>query len=445
MSVARITAVAAREVLDSRGRPTVEVEVDCGAARGRAIVPSGASTGRFEAVELRDHDPGRFAGQGVLRAVENVCKILGPAVVGRDAADQVGLDELLCALDGTPDKSRLGANAILGVSVAAAHAAAAALAVPLVRRLCDVRQSIQGTAAAEAAFSLPLPMVNMISGGLHAGGQLDFQDFLVLPVGAGSYRQALEWSCAVYRALGAQLRSGGFEGVLVGDEGGFGPRLPDHETALRMLVAAMEAAGLAPGTDAAIGLDVAATHFCDAGEYVLRSEQGRRLSAAGMIERLADWVDRFPIVSIEDGLSEDDWDGWAALTRALGRRVQLIGDDLFTTSVARLQMGIDRGAANCILIKPNQAGTLTETLQTLHAAQSAGYAAVVSARSGETEDATIADLAVAGGAGQIKIGSVARSERLAKYNQLLRLEERLGSAAPYAGGGALQRNRPANP
>jgi enolase len=443
MSVARITAVVAREVLDSRGRPTVEVEVHCGAARGRAIVPSGASTGRHEAVELRDGDPGRFAGQGVLRAVDNVRTVLGPAVIGCGAADQIALDELLCAVDGTPDKSRLGANAILGVSMAAAHAAAAALAVPLVRRLHDVCKSIQGAAKAQAALSLPLPMVNMISGGLHAGGQLDFQDFLILPVGADTYRQALEWTCGVYRALGAQLRAAGYEGVLVGDEGGYGPRLPGHEAALQVLVVAIDAAGLRPGTDVALGLDVAATHFWDDGDYVFHSERGRRLSTADMIECLADWVARYPVISIEDGLAEDDWEGWEALTRELGSRVQLIGDDLFTTSAGRIREGIGRRTANCVLIKPNQAGTLTQTLQALHVAQAAGYRTVISARSGETEETTIADLAVASGAGQIKIGSVARSERLAKYNQLLRLEELLGSEAPYAGAAAIKLDRPA--
>jgi enolase len=443
----RITAVNAREVLDSRGRPTVEVEVHCGGAVGRAIVPSGASTGRCEAVELRDGDSRRFGGLGVLHAVDHVRRALGPALVGRDPADQARIDLELSTLDGTPEKSRLGANAILGVSLAAAHAAAAARSMPLVRHLHDLwRQALaSGGTRMRAAMALPLPMVNMISGGRHAGGQLDFQDYLILPVGAASYRQALEWTCGVYRALGRRLREESFEGVLVGDDGGYGPRLPDNEAALRIVVSAIESAGLRPGADVALGLDVAATQFCQAGEYRLHCEQGRRLESAGMVELLAGYVERYPIVSIEDGLAEDDWVGWELLTRTLGERVRLIGDDLFTTNVARLRDGISRGVANSVLIKPNQVGTLWETLEALRISVEAGYRPVVSARSGETEDTTIADLAVATGAGQIKIGSVARSERLAKYNQLLRLEELLGDEAPYAGGTILRSADSATP
>ena len=440
----RITAVAARELLDSRGRPTVEVQVQCGNAAGRAIVPSGASTGRWEAVELRDGDPQRFDGHGVLQAVDNVRRILGPALIGRDAADQARLDLELCAVDGTPDKARLGANAILGASLAAAHAAAAARGVALVRHLHVLWQQALADAASpgmrtKSGLFLPLPMVNMISGGRHAGGQLDFQDYLILPVGAVSYRQALEWTCAVYRALGGRLREAGFDGVLVGDEGGYGPRLPDNESALQMLVSAVETTGLRPGPDVALGLDVASTHFHQGGEYHLHCEQGRRLNSAGMIQLLAGYVDRYPIVSIEDGLAEDDWEGWDQLTQTLGEHVQLVGDDLFTTSVSRIRDGIERRVANGVLIKLNQVGTLWETLEAIRVSVEAGYRPVVSARSGETEDTTIADLAVATGAGQIKIGSVARSERLAKYNQLLRLEELLGNEAPYVGGAILQR------
>jgi enolase len=439
-SATQIIAVKAREVLDSRGKPTIEVQIDCGAATGRAIVPSGASTGRFEAAELRDGDSRHFAGQGVRQAVDHVHRIIAPAVLGCDAADQMRLDLELCALDGTGDKSRLGANAVLGVSLAAAHAAAAARGVPLVRHLRDLwRERVSDTPLdAAAGMSLPLPMVNMISGGRHAGGQLDFQDYLILPVGADSFGQALEWVCAVYRSLGRQLQEAGFEGVLVGDEGGFGPQLPDNEAAFNILVSAVHAAGLRPGTDVALGLDVASTHFYQDGDYRLHCEQGRRLSTTGMVDLLANFVDRYPIVSIEDGLAEDDWEGWELLTHTLGDRVQLIGDDLFTTNVARIRNGAARCAANSVLIKPNQVGTLSETLEALSVSIQCGYRTVVSARSGETEDTTIADLAVATGAGQIKIGSVARSERLAKYNQLLRLEEMLGAEAPFAGGAALE-------
>ncbi|MCI0683219.1 MAG: phosphopyruvate hydratase [Gemmataceae bacterium] len=412
-----IETIHAREVLDSRGNPTVEVEVRCGAAVGRAIVPSGASTGRHEALELRDHDPARYAGKGVRRAVANVHEHIAPHLLGMPASAQRDIDHKLIALDGTADKSRLGANAILGVSLACAHAAAAARGVALWQYL--------DTGAAR----MPLPMVNLISGGLHAGRNLEFQDFLLIPIGARGYSEALQITVAVYRALAGLLQEGGFEGVLVGDEGGFGPKLANNEEAVKIVVAAIERAGLTPGRDAAIALDVASTHFHDAGQYLLRD---RVLDAAGLTRLLAAWVGQHPIVSIEDGMAEDDWAGWRQLTQALGGRVQLIGDDLFVTNPVRLARGIQEGVANSVLIKVNQIGTLTETLDVIAQARAAGYRPVISARSGETEDTTIADLAVATGAGQIKIGSVARGERLAKYNQLLRIEEQMGANAPFA-------------
>lgn len=406
-----ITRVHAREVLDSRGRPTVEVEVSClGGAFGRALVPSGASTGKHEALELRDGDPWRYGGKGVRGAVANVHTELGPGVIGKRATAQDEIDKLLCGIDGTPDKARLGANAILGVSLAVAQAAAAAMGLPLWRYL-DQGEAI-----------MPMPMVNMISGGLHAGGNLEFQDFLFVPVAARSYSEALEMTVNVYRALGEVLAGHGFEGVLVGDEGGYGPKLENNEQAITMLLEAFERVGLLPRTDAGIALDVASTHFFKDGRYHLRD--GVR-TADEMVAMLARWVGEYPIISIEDGLAEDDWDGWKKLTAALGDRVQLIGDDLFVTNPERLQRGISEGVANGVLVKVNQIGTLTETLEVIRRARQARYRTVISARSGETEDATLADLAVATGAKQIKIGSVARSERLAKYNQLLRIEEDL--------------------
>jgi enolase len=421
MSVpAAICAIRAREVLDSRGNPTVEVEVHCTGGWGRAIVPSGASTGKHEAVELRDGDPTRFGGKGVRRAVANVHEQLAPRLIGLPATDQRLIDDTLRALDGTPQKSRLGANALLGVSLACARAAAAVRGLPLWRHL-----------AATESPKMPLPMVNLISGGLHAGGNLDLQDVLLLPVGARSYSDALTSTVAVYRALGALLREKGLEGVLVGDEGGFGPRLAGNEQAIELVVRAIDKAGLAPGKDAAIALDVASTHFFREGKYHLR-DQAAPLTAAEMTALLERWCDAYPIWSIEDGLAEDDWAGWRHLTAALGRRVQLIGDDLFVTNPERLRHGIANGVANSVLVKLNQIGTLTETLDVIALARAAGYRLVISARSGETEDSTIADLAVATAAGQIKIGSVARSERLAKYNQLLRIEEELGPAG-FAG------------
>jgi enolase len=422
-----IARIHAREVLDSRGNPTVEVEVHCaGGASGRAIVPSGASTGRHEAIELRDGDPDRHGGKGVRRAVSHVDAEIAPRLAGRPVTEQEKIDRLLCELDGTPNKSRLGANALLGVSLACAHAAAAVRGLPLWRSLL-VSNPDRGWEP-----SLPLPMVNLISGGLHAGGNLDFQDFLMLPIGARSYSQALEMTVGVYRVLSAVLARHGFEGVLVGDEGGFGPRLRGNEQAVQLILEAIRDAGLVPGHDAALALDVASTHFYHGDGYHLKATAGTALSADDMAAMLQRWARDYPILSIEDGMAEDDWDGWRKLTAELGRRVQLIGDDLFVTNPQRLQQGIERGAANAVLVKLNQVGTLTETLEVLALARAAGYRAVISARSGETEDTTMADLAVATGAGQIKIGSVARSERLAKYNQLLRIEEEMGPGPPFA-------------
>ena len=430
MTSTRIQNVHAREVFDSRGRPTVEVEIACeGYRAGRAIVPSGASTGVFEALELRDGDADRLQGLGVRRAVENVNSEIQSALVGQDATDQQTIDQLLIELDGTPNKSRLGANAILGASLAAVYAAAEAEDVRPVDQFRFIwnehstRVSSGRTGNPGLASCLPLPMVNMISGGKHAGGNLDFQDYLILPVGATSYPQAFEWIVTVYQHVGRLLTKSGFEGVLVGDEGGYGPKLASNEQALDFVVAGIEAAGLRPGEDVCIGLDVASAHFHQEGKYRLAATGEEELIASEVINLLEDWVNRYPIISIEDGLDENDWDGWKELTQRLGDRVQLIGDDLFVTNKERLQRGIDSGVANSVLIKLNQIGTLTETLQAMKLALENDYWPVVSARSGETEDTTIADLVVATGAGQLKVGSVARSERLAKYNQLLRLSE----------------------
>ena len=421
-----IQSVRGREVLDSRGNPTVEVDVTLlGGAFGRAIVPSGASTGRHEAVELRDGDPTRYEGLGVLRAVAAVNDVISPAVCGEcDAADQPALDARLRDLDGTGNKANLGANAILGVSLAAAHAAANAVGQPLYRYL-----------GGSDACIVPMPMVNIISGGRHAAAGLDMQDFLAIPIGAETYRDALRMVVAVYRAVGRVLSQTGPYAYGVADEGGYGPPLPCHEDALGLLYDATRLAGYrcARDGDIAIGLDVAATEFAaDGGHYALHAE-GRTFSAVELVDLLEHWGHTYPIISIEDGLSEDDWDGWEYLTEKLGGSTQLIGDDLFTTNPERLSRGADDGIANAVLVKPNQIGTLTETLDTVRLAQERGHLPVISARSGETEDTTIADLAVATGAGQIKIGSITRSERLAKYNRLLRIEEELGDRARFAG------------
>jgi enolase len=442
----RIESVHAREVFDSRGKPTVEVDIRCaGGYTGRGIVPSGASTGSQEAIELRDGDAGRLDGLGVRRAVMHVNSEIVYAVLGQEVEDQQKLDKLLCRLDGTPDKSRLGGNALLGVSLAAAHAAAAVKGVQLVTHLQDVWKRVlwaakrptvppAGTEKLGNRPILPLPMVNMISGGLHAGGNLDFQDFMIIPVAARSYRQALDWSVLIYRRLSRLLIDDGYEGVLVGDEGGFGPKLKSNEEAIQYILRAIEAANLRPGDDVCLALDVASSHFYADGHYRAHGQSRSELSADEMVGLLETWCDWYPIVSIEDGIAEDDWDGWKTLTARLGQRVQLIGDDLFVTNRAHIQRGVSEGVANSVLIKLNQAGTVWETMVATQVALDNGYRPVISARSGETEDTTIADLAVATGAGQIKIGSVARSERLAKYNQLIRLEESLGEDAGWLGG-----------
>jgi enolase len=461
----RISHIRAREVFDSRGTPTVEVEVACSSGKtGRAIAPSGASKGRFEALELRDGDTERLRGTGVLRAVENVNTSIARALIGVDAADQSVVDGLLREIDGQQSFARLGANAVVAVSLATAHAAAAACDVDLVEHLhalwlqtlrdasgvsptAPAKTGAVGTAAARlgTALVLPLPMVNMISGGLHAGGNLDLQDFLILPIGAGSFRQALEWAVAVYHRMGELIRQLGFEGTLVGDEGGYGPRLKSNRQALEILMRAIDECGFIPGRDVAIGLDVAATQLACPGGYALpRTQEKGTLTSQAMVDLFDEWITDFPIISIEDPLDENDRTGWSDVTRRLGQRVQLIGDDLFVTNPDRFQRLAAEGLGNSVLIKLNQIGTLSQTFETMRLAIDAGYWPVVSARSGETEDTTIADLAVATGAGQIKIGSVARGERLAKYNQLLRLEERLAGKAAWLGGqifSRLQRNR----
>ncbi|HEU4977327.1 MAG TPA: phosphopyruvate hydratase [Solirubrobacteraceae bacterium] len=415
-----IEQVHARQILDSRGNPTVEVELVLrSGAAGRAAVPSGASTGEFEATELRDGGEA-FGGKGVTRAVANVTGEIAQAVAGMDASDQQGLDRALIGLDGTPNKSRLGANAILGVSLAAAHAAAAEEGLPL---WCYL--------GGEAARVLPVPMMNVLNGGAHADNSVDFQEFMVVPCGASSFSQCLRMGAEVFHALKRTLHERGL-GTTVGDEGGFAPDLGSNEEALQVLVAGIEAAGYRPGQDVAIALDPATSEIFSDGAYVLEHE-GRTLSAPELADYWADLAGRYPILSIEDGMDEEDWEGWKALTERLGERVQLVGDDLFVTNTERLRRGIDAGVANSILIKVNQIGTLTETLEAIAMAREAGYTAVMSHRSGETEDVTIADLAVATGCGQIKTGAPSRSDRVAKYNQLLRIEEALGADAEFPG------------
>jgi enolase len=424
--MSQIEQVHARQILDSRGNPTVEVELALrSGAAGRAAVPSGASTGEFEATELRDGDKSRYLGKGVEQAVANVNGEIAEAVSGRDATDQQGLDRALIALDGTPNKSRLGANAILGVSLAAAHAAAAEEGLPLYRYI-----------GGEAAHVLPVPMMNVLNGGAHADNSVDFQEFMIVPVGAPSFREGLRMGTEVFHALKATLHDRGLGGG-VGDEGGFAPNLGSNEEALQMLVAGIEAAGYTPGEDIAIALDPATSELFEGGVYDLEHE-GRKLSAAELAAYWAELAGKYPILSIEDGMDEEDWDGWKALTDAIGDRVQLVGDDLFVTNTERLQRGIDAGVANSILVKVNQIGTLTETLEAIGMARGAGYTAVMSHRSGETEDVTIADLAVATGCGQIKTGAPSRSDRVAKYNQLLRIEEELGADAAYPGRGVFR-------
>lgn len=418
-----IIDVYGRQVLDSRGNPTVEVEVllDDGSA-GRAIVPSGASTGAFEAVELRDGDKTKYLGKGVLQAVDHVNNECYENLLGMDATDQRAIDQALIEADGTPNKGRFGANAILGCSLAAARAAAESTGLPIYSYL-----------GGPNAHTLPTPMMNIMNGGVHADNTVDFQEFMIMPVGAPTFAEALRWCCEVYHTLKGVLKSSGYS-TGVGDEGGFAPNLKTNEEPLQLIMKAIEAAGYKPGTDFMLAMDPATTELYDAetGTYNLEGE-GRVLTSDEMVEYWAALVEKYPIISIEDGLAEDDWDGWVKLTQRIGDKVQLVGDDLFVTNAARLKKGIELGAANAILIKVNQIGSLTETFEAMQMAQRAGYTCVVSHRSGESEDTTIADLAVATNAGQIKTGAPCRSDRIAKYNQLLRIEDMLGDAAEYAG------------
>lgn len=418
-----IVDVYAREILDSRGNPTVEVEVVLeDGSMGRAAVPSGASTGAHEAVELRDNDAGRYLGKGVIKAVDNVNNIITPEIIGFDATEQVYLDKALIELDGTPNKGKLGANAILGVSMAAAVAAANALGLPLYQYLggCNAKQ-------------LPVPMMNILNGGKHADNNVDIQEFMVMPVGAPSFAEALRMGAEVFHNLKKVLKGKGLN-TAVGDEGGFAPNLGSNEEALAVIVEAIEAAGYRPGEDVALAMDAAATEFYKDGKYML---EGKAFSVDEMVDFYAKLATRYPILSIEDGLAEDDWEGWGKLTARLGKHIQLVGDDLFVTNTERLQRGIETGVANSILIKVNQIGTLTETFDAIEMAKRAGYTAVVSHRSGETEDVTIADLVVATNAGQIKTGAPSRTDRVAKYNQLLRIEDELGESSVYRGKSSL--------
>ena len=424
-----ITSVKAREILDSRGNPTIEVECALeGRATGRAAVPSGASTGEHEAVELRDGDPKRYKGKGVQNAVRHVHETLAPALLGWDAFDQQSLDARLIELDGTANKGRLGANAILGVSMAVAHAGADALGVPLYRHIGGVH-----------AHRLPVPLMNVLNGGKHADNNVDLQEFMIVPLGAPTFREALRWGAEVSHTLASVLKKQGLS-TSVGDEGGFAPNLKSNEEALKVLLEAIEKAGFKPGEQVGLALDVAASEIFkkDGGTYLLEGDGGKNLTSAQMVDWYAGLCDRYPIVSIEDGLAEDDWAGWALLTQKLGARIQLVGDDLFVTNVERLARGIREKVANSILVKVNQIGTLTETLAAIEMAHRASYTSVISHRSGETEDVTIADIAVATNAGQIKTGSLCRTDRVAKYNQLLRIEEELGGAASYAGRSAFR-------
>jgi enolase len=417
MSNTSIKRIKARQVYDSRANPTVEVDVFLeGGAWGRSTVPSGASTGAFEAVELRDGNVGKLGGKSVLTAVGNVAAVLAPALIGLDAGDQAAIDRTMIALDGTPNKGRLGANAILGVSLATAWAAANAHGLPLYRYL-----------GGEAAATLPVPMVQIIGGGIHANRAIDIQDFLIIPVGATTFAEAIEMAVNVYNGTKQVLSNLG-KPVAIADEGGFWPFFTSNVEGIEILLSGIEKAGYRPGEDIAIALDVAASHFFDNGEYAFALEK-KRMDRLEMAEVLAGWAERYPILSIEDGMAEDDWEGWAILSQRLKSKLQLIGDDLFVTSVPRIKQGIDKGIANSVLIKPNQVGTLTETLEAIATAQEAGYLPVISARSGETEDATIVHLAIATNAGQLKVGSVARTERTVKWNEGIRIEEVLGSGA----------------
>jgi enolase len=423
--MSQIKEILAREIMDSRGNPTVEADVvTAQGVRGRAAVPSGASTGSREAVELRDGDKSRYAGKGVLKAVANVNDEIRDALLGHDVADQAGIDQRMIDLDGTDNKSRLGANALLAVSLAAAHAAAAESGQGLYRRL-----------GGDGAMVMPVPMMNIVNGGAHADNSVDIQEFMILPVGAPSFTEALRYGAEIFHTLKKVLHDRGLA-TAVGDEGGFAPDLPSNEAALETILQAIDKAGYRAGKDVLLGLDVASSEFYKDGVYSLESE-GRQFSAAEFVDYLEGLAARYPIVTIEDGMDESDWDGWSTLSQRLGRKIQLVGDDLFVTNTKILKEGIIKGIGNSILIKPNQIGTLTETLAAIDMAREAGYSSVVSHRSGETEDSTIADIAVATAASQIKTGSLCRSDRIAKYNQLLRIEAELGDAASYAGAGAF--------
>ena len=419
--MSEITRIQATEVLDSRGNPTVLAEVETARGNtGSAMAPSGASTGSREALELRDGDANRYRGKGVLQAVANIETILGPKLIGMDARDQAGIDRAMLELDGTEHKSRLGANSILAVSMAAAHAAAADERLPLYRYL-----------GGGGSFDMPVPMMNIINGGAHADNSVDMQEFMILPVGAASLAEAVRYGAEIFHALKSVLSGRGLN-TAVGDEGGFAPDLESNEAALEVIIRAIETAGFVPGKDILLGLDIASSEFYRDGRYELASEN-KSLSAEEFLDYLVPWVDNYPIITIEDGMAEDDWDGWQVLTERLGERVQLVGDDLFVTNTAILQRGIEEEVANSILIKVNQIGTLTETLAAIDMARKAGYTTVISHRSGETEDTTIADLAVATSSGQIKTGSLSRSDRVAKYNRLIRIEKELGNDAGYPG------------
>ena len=425
-----IAEVHAREILDSRGNPTVEADVILkSGARGRAAVPSGASTGEREALELRDNEPKRYLGKGVRQACANVNGEIRKSLLGKDAREQSAIDEAMIELDGTPTKSRLGANALLAVSLATARAAAAAANLPLYRYLNSL--------AGAVPMQMPVPMMNIINGGAHADNNIDFQEFMILPVGASSFNEALRAGTEVFHALKKVLQ-GMKLNTAVGDEGGFAPDLKSNEEALQVILRGIEKAGYKPGTDVALGIDAASSEFSKNGKYELHSE-GASLSPDQLVDKFAAWVAKYPIITIEDGMGENDWAGWAMLTDKLGKKIQIVGDDLFVTNTAILAEGIKNGIANSILIKVNQIGTLSETLAAISMARQAGYTAVISHRSGETEDAFIADLAVATGTGQIKTGSLSRSDRVAKYNQLLRIEEELGAAAIYPGHKAFKR------
>jgi enolase len=430
MPVTDIAEIRGRQVLDSRGNPTVEAEVLLGGgARARAIVPSGASTGEHEAVELRDDDEKRYKGKGVLKAVENVNGEIAEALGGMDAADQRALDAKMIELDGTDNKGRLGANAILAVSMAAARASAAAFELPLYRYL-----------GGAAANTLPVPMMNILNGGAHADNNVDFQEFMVMPVGAPSFSEALRWGVEVFHTLKGVLKKRGYN-TSVGDEGGFAPSVKSNVEAIEVVLEAIQSAGYKPGEEIAVALDPAVSELYQDGKYVFKKSDKSSKTSQEMVKYWAKWVHDYPIVSIEDGLAEDDWEGWALLTKEVGDKIQLVGDDLFVTNVDRLQQGIDKGVANSILIKVNQIGSVSETLDAIDLARRNGYTSVISHRSGESEDTFIADLAVATGAGQIKTGSASRTDRVAKYNQLLRIEEELGGAARFLGIKALNYNQ----